>query len=67
MFATGVGLHRNCLIVLPRRCKIDLTQIPIARPSDVFRFAAAILSVFRTFLIHEHNFFAFIDVRMFLM
>lgn len=46
---------------------MDLTQIPIARPSDVFRFAADVLSVFRTFLIHEHNFFAFIDVRMFLM
>ena len=65
MFAAGVGLQRNCLIVFPRRCKTDLTQIPIARPSDVFRFGA--LSVFRTFFIHEHNFFAFTEVRMFLM
>lgn len=47
--------HENFLRVLPRRCRTDLTHVPIAADSFVPRRA---LIVFRTFLMQRQNFFA---------
>jgi hypothetical protein len=62
--ATGIGLQRNLFIVFPRLCKTDLTQIAIARSSDIFRRR---IVFFLTFLIHEHNRFAFCEERIVLL